>query len=247
MNSPNAPTITPQQQRLRQGGNPIQTYKQLVSADKGWPWFIAFECYEMLLSHLGGLIGLGLRSLVLPLFLGNSPKSPAIGRGVRIRQANRIKMGSSVFVDDYSVLDVRVKDNAESGISLEDYCFIGRGTILAAKNGKIRLGQGSNISSHCRLATESELTLGKSVLVAAYCYIGPGNHQTDEEGRPLIDQEMVNKGGVIIGDNVWIGSRTTILDGVTVGANAIIGAHSLVKDDVPAGATVAGVPAKIIK
>jgi acetyltransferase-like isoleucine patch superfamily enzyme len=81
-------------------------------------------------------------------------------------------------------------------------------------------------------------------LIAAYAYIGPGNHQLDEEGKPLIAENMVKKGGVTIGDNAWIGTRATILDGVTIGKNAVVGAHSLVREDVPEGAVVAGTPAK---
>ena len=52
---------------------------------------------------------------------------------------------------------------------------------------------------------------------------------------------------VIIGDNVWIGTRVTILSGVKVGNGAVIAAGSLVKDNVPDNAMVAGVPAKIIQ
>lgn len=52
---------------------------------------------------------------------------------------------------------------------------------------------------------------------------------------------------VIIGNNVWIGAKATILLGITIGDNAIIGANSLVNKDVPEGAIVGGVPAKVIR
>ena len=48
-------------------------------------------------------------------------------------------------------------------------------------------------------------------------------------------------------DDVWIGTRSTILDGVTVGAHSVIAAGSVVTKDVPDYAIVAGVPAKIVK
>jgi len=44
-----------------------------------------------------------------------------------------------------------------------------------------------------------------------------------------------------------IGSSATIICGVTIGEHAIVGAGAVVTKDVPAGATVAGVPARIIK
>ena len=55
-----------------------------------------------------------------------------------------------------------------------------------------------------------------------------------------------SSGGVSIGNNVFIGVRTTILKGVHIGNNVIIGANSLVNHDVPDDCVVAGNPAKVI-
>lgn len=60
-------------------------------------------------------------------------------------------------------------------------------------------------------------------------------------------QEGFSKGNIIIGDDVWIGYRSTILSGVTIGQGAVIAAGSVVTKDVPPYAVVGGVPAKIIK
>ena len=48
----------------------------------------------------------------------------------------------------------------------------------------------------------------------------------------------------IIGNNVWMSSRSIILSGVTIGDGAIIGPGSVVNKDVKAGAYVAGNPAR---
>ena len=52
---------------------------------------------------------------------------------------------------------------------------------------------------------------------------------------------------VRIGDNVWIGACSTILEGVTIGECSIVAAGALVNKDVPPYTVVAGVPAKVIK
>lgn len=52
---------------------------------------------------------------------------------------------------------------------------------------------------------------------------------------------------VIIGDNCYIGTGTTILGPVTIGNNVTIGANSLVIKDVPDNCVVGGNPAKILK
>lgn len=53
-------------------------------------------------------------------------------------------------------------------------------------------------------------------------------------------------GEVTIGNNVFIGQKSTILAGTRIGDNVIIGANSLVKRDIPSGVVVAGNPAKVI-
>ena len=52
---------------------------------------------------------------------------------------------------------------------------------------------------------------------------------------------------VVIGNDVWIGMKSTIMGGITIGNGAIIAAHSVVTKDVPPYAIVGGVPSKIIK
>lgn len=61
------------------------------------------------------------------------------------------------------------------------------------------------------------------------------------------DMFRENKGCIIIGDNCFIGARTTILPGVKIGNNCIVGAGSLVAKDIPSNEVWGGVPAKKIK
>jgi acetyltransferase-like isoleucine patch superfamily enzyme len=53
-------------------------------------------------------------------------------------------------------------------------------------------------------------------------------------------------GKIAIGNNVFIGSNTTILPNVRIGDNVVVGASSVVTKDVPDNVVVAGNPAKII-
>ena len=56
-----------------------------------------------------------------------------------------------------------------------------------------------------------------------------------------------NKGGITIGNDVWIGWDATILPGVTVGDGAIIAAKSVVSRDVEPYTIVAGNPAQPVR
>lgn len=53
-------------------------------------------------------------------------------------------------------------------------------------------------------------------------------------------------GEIHVGDNVFIGTNSTILYDVNIGSNVIIGAGSLVCKDIPSNCVVGGVPAKVI-
>ena len=56
-----------------------------------------------------------------------------------------------------------------------------------------------------------------------------------------------NKGDIVIGNDVWIGSRATILEGVNIGDGVVVAAGAVVTKDVPPYAIVGGVPARIIR
>ncbi|SFE92977.1 CatB-related O-acetyltransferase [Spirosoma endophyticum] len=55
------------------------------------------------------------------------------------------------------------------------------------------------------------------------------------------------KGDTVVGNDVWLGYRATILPGITIGDGAIIGAYSVVTRDVPPYTIVGGNPAKLIR
>ena len=73
------------------------------------------------------------------------------------------------------------------------------------------------------------------------------SHNVESTFLPMNQQGSLPKQKVIIGDDVWIGTRVIILPGVRVGTGSIIGAGAVVTKDVPDYAIVGGVPAKIIK
>ena len=64
--------------------------------------------------------------------------------------------------------------------------------------------------------------------------------------RP-IDKDCPYKGDTVIGNDVWIGEKVTILPGVHIGDGAIIGACSVVTKNVEPYTIVGGNPAKVIR
>ena len=79
--------------------------------------------------------------------------------------------------------------------------------------------------------------------ISAYPFaIFGGDWQVAMEGK-----SYPTKGNTVIGNDVWIGHRATIMPGLTIGHGAIIGTGSLVTKDVAPYAIVGGNPAKEIK
>jgi len=52
---------------------------------------------------------------------------------------------------------------------------------------------------------------------------------------------------IVVGDNVFVGTRAIIMPSVIIGSNSVIGAGSIVTRDVSSGTVVAGVPARTIQ
>lgn len=239
--------MSPQQRKFTGDGSRSGKYRELIVGRCGWGYFLLFELYNVFLAGLGSALGIVLRGAALRWFLRSLGKGTVIGRDVTIRQPHRVSIGKATIIDDSAVIDVRTSGGGEGSIEIGDHVLIGRNSLVTTKGGSIKLGNACNISSFCRVATRSKVEIGESVLVAAYVYIGCGNHSFEDPSVAIIEQPMDVRGGVMIGERAWIGTKATILDGVTIGRNAVVGAHSLVREDVPDNAIVAGVPARLVR
>lgn len=220
----------------------LARYRRLVTGDGGWAALLGYELRAMLLANLGGALGILLRRVFYRSIFRRMGRGVVIGRGVTIRQPSKIALGDNVAVDDGCSLDAR---GAGAAISLGDRTVVSRNTILRAKDGTISVGTGGGIGSNCILASSSSLAIGENLLMAScVCVLAGGQHAFDRADVPVAEQGMVSKGGVSIGDDVWIGTRATVLDGVRIGDHAVIGACALVNKEIPPYAVAYGIPAK---
>ncbi len=136
------------------------------------------------------------------------------------------------MIDDGVVLDAKGESNA--GIRIGAGVLIGRATILSCKEGSIVLGERCNISANCSLLSETTIEVGKACFLAGGCYlVAGGNHPIKDISRPIMDQPSEAKGGIRIGDDVWLGAGVTVLDGVAIGMGAVVGAGAVVAASLP--------------
>jgi len=112
--------------------------------------------------------------------------------------------------------------------------------------GTLEIGDGVFFNRGCHLVVHEKVTIGAYTRFGAMVTIHDENHIPSRDDRPFITRGFVSK-PIDIGRNVWVGTKSTILQGVTIGDGAVIAANSVVTKDVPAYTIVGGVPAKIIK
>ena len=100
----------------------------------------------------------------------------------------------------------------------------------AGGEGDVIIGSGCTINSGCVLYTGNGIRFGKGVAVAANCTFAPTNHEYRKRDLPISEQGFrPSKGGIIVGDDVWIGANCIILDGATIGDGCVVAAGSVVR------------------
>ena len=123
----------------------------------------------------------------------------------------------------------------------------------------VKLGRFTYISTNTKI---QYTTIGKFCSVGPDCKIGLGKHPSNTfvSTHPIFfslskqsQMTFVSKNyfdefeHISIGNDVWIGTGSIIIDGVKIEDGVIVAAGSVVTEDIPAYAIVGGVPAKIIK
>jgi acetyltransferase-like isoleucine patch superfamily enzyme len=121
-------------------------------------------------------------------------------------------------------------------------------SILAtwSADSAIHLGDDVRMSGATICASE-EIRIGSRVRIGANSTI------IDTDFHPLmaeqrnIDPKAGRSAAVVIGNDVFIGTRVIILKGTNIGDGAVIGAGSVVSGNIPAGAIAAGNPVAILR
>ena len=143
-----------------------------------------------------------------------------------------IHIGSNTRIQSHSVL--------ESWAHYGKQVF--HPSIIIGNNCKI--GEYNHISSCNRISIGNGLLTGRFVLITDNSH---GHLDIANADIAPIDRSLESKGEIVIGNNVWLGDKVTILAGVHIGDNVIIGANSVVTGDIPSNSMAAGIPARVIK
>lgn len=129
-----------------------------------------------------------------------------------------------------------------------DYFFLTAWTRYSTPS--ITIGNHCFFGAFLHITSTNRIVIGDNCLTGKHVTITDNSHgETDIKSleMPPLKRVFVSKGPVIIGNNVWIGDKVTILPNVTIGDGCVIAANSVVTKDIPPYSVAAGIPAKIIK
>ncbi len=123
--------------------------------------------------------------------------------------------------------------------------------IVVATSVMRRLGEGceigrnSGIGQFGFIGCGGGVSIGANVIMGQYVSFHTERHGFADPLRPMVAQG-VERAGITIGDDVWIGAKATFLPGASVGRGCVVAAGAVVRGVVPEGAIVGGVPARVI-
>lgn len=151
----------------------------------------------------------------------------------------KIKSGRGSIIGKHVTLKASLV--MEEDVFIDNKCFILKGPVF--------IGRGTNFMFRSEIV--GSVSIGRFCAIARNCIFQAENHIIN---RPSIQRGIysnilkeklpsMEKKGIIIGNDVWIGTRAIILPGVKIGDGAVVGAGSIVTKNVDPYSIIAGVPA----
>lgn len=153
-------------------------------------------------------------------------KGIKLAPGMKLGNANHISLGNNVSVMSHCVLE------------------------CTGNSAEMVLGDNISIGEYSHITCAQKMLIGDGLLTGRYVLItdnAHGENLPNELNIPPLARRVYSSGPVIIGRNVWIGDKATILPNVKIGDGAVIAANAVVTKNVPPYTVVAGCPARIVK
>ncbi|MEG1126206.1 MAG: acyltransferase [Oscillospiraceae bacterium] len=127
-------------------------------------------------------------------------------------------------------------------LSLGSDCLICADALVRHAN--VHAGNNCTVNTFAYL--QGNIRMGNDVRIAPRASIIADNHNHSDITCSIVSQGTAGK-GIVIGDDVWIGANTVLVDGITVGSHSIIAAGSVVTKNVSDYVIMGGNPAHILK
>ncbi len=208
--------------------------------------YILEQSLQLLVGWAPTIIGIGLRSFLYRLMMKMDGLA-AIEKNVRLRFAVNIRLGKGSYLDEGVYIHA-----CPNGVVIGENTIVMHGSILHVYNFRnlphagIHIGNNSLIGEYTVIRGQGGVTIGDRVYTSPMTQLIAVNHVFDDARRPFIDQGITAQ-GIVVEDDVWLGSAAVITDGVRIGKGAVVAAGAVVTKDVAPYTVVGGVPARLLR
>jgi len=153
--------------------------------------------------------------------------------------------GKSVFIGD-RVTIYQAEDGG--GVEIGDEAAIHQDTLIeTGHGGDVSIGAHTHLQARVQIsAYRGSVVIGRAAHIAPNCAFYPYDHGVAPD-QPIYEQALTTKGGIVVGDDAWLGFGVIVLDGVHIGNGAVIGAGAVVTHDIPDNAIAIGSPARVVR
>ncbi|MFI1744760.1 acyltransferase [Thalassobellus sediminis] len=171
------------------------------------------------------------------------------GSKVKMYCKSNIQIGKGVSIDRGSYLDALSTD----GIIIGDNSSMGKYTVIECSGSIKDIGKGLFVGNNVSLGANGffgcagGISVGDNSIMGNFVSFHSENHIFSSRKTPIRTQG-VNREGIVIGKDCWIGAKVTILDGAVIEDGCIIAAGALLTNGkYEAYGIYGGIPAKLIK
>jgi len=130
-----------------------------------------------------------------------------------------------------------VAESADRTSNIEPGVRLSRGVVVRA---------GAGVGAGTWFLGSGRVVLGARLKMGPQCMFITNDHPIPPDGVSFSEHNG-SEMSILVGEDVFMGARVTVLPGVTIGDGAAVGAGSVVSRDIPAGAVAVGNPAKVIR
>ena len=164
-----------------------------------------------------------------PISIKECGQDSLIIRPRKIDNSHHIEIGSKTIVSGFGWLSAITQYAGESFDPI------------------LKIGSNVYVGRYVCITTVSKVYIADGCVLSEHVYIADSSHGLDPRSGPIMEQKLVHKGDVFIGENTFIGYRACIMPGVSLGRHCIVGANSVVTHSFSDYSMVAGAPARLIK
>ncbi|MBV7269169.1 acyltransferase [Winogradskyella luteola] len=171
-----------------------------------------------------------------------------LGKRVKIKNKRNFSFGTNCTIEKYVTIDCYAKEKLVFGDSVKigAHSTIGVTSHMSKYGIGLKIGNNSGIGEYSFFGCSGGVVIGNDVIMGPYVSFHSENHNFSDSTKLIREQGVVSE-GIKLGNNIWVGAKSTFLDGCEIGDNCVVAAGAVVKGKFPSDVVIGGVPAKVLK